>query len=327
LLFILLGEDDFSIRQSLEEIKKGLGDPALLSANTVALDGERLTLDELQGICETTPFLCERRLVIVSGLLGRFEPKSRSSRKKTPTSRQDDYRPLAAYVRRMLGSTVLVLVDSGISSSNPLLKELSAGAEVRSFPLLKEAKLRQWVGQRVAAEGGSISPQAVGLLARLVGGNLWAMANEINKLVLFTSGRRIDEEDVSQVVSHSQEANVFAMVDAIIESRAKVAGQLLQQLLQKGATPGYLMTMLARQVQMIIRAKELAGQRKSQGEIQKRLRLHEFALRKTLEQAARCPQPRLVEMYRRLLETDVEIKTGRCGDELALTMLVAELCG
>ena len=46
MLFILLGEDDFSIRQSLEEMKKGLGDPALLSANTVNLEGERLTLEE-----------------------------------------------------------------------------------------------------------------------------------------------------------------------------------------------------------------------------------------------------------------------------------------
>lgn len=324
----MLGEDDFSIRQALEEIKKGLGDPALLTANTVTLDGEGLTLEQLQGVCETTPFLCERRLVIVSGLLSRFEPKARSGRRKKAATGQpqDDYRPLAEYFGRMLGSTVLVFVDGGISASNPLLRGLSPSATVRAFPLLKEARLRQWIGQRVKEEGGSISPEAVGLLAKLVGGDLWAMANEINKLALFASGRRIEEEDVSQVVSHSQEVNVFAMVDAIIESRGRAAGQLLHQLLQKGANPGYLMSMLARQLQMIIRAKELAGQRKSEAEIQKRLGLHDFAVRRTLEQGAKCSQQRLVEMYRKLLETDVAIKTGRSSDELALTMLVAELC-
>ncbi|GAI47375.1 unnamed protein product, partial [marine sediment metagenome] len=61
------------------------------------------------------------------------------------------------------------------------------------------------------------------------------MANEIDKLALFASGRRIEEEDVKLVVSYAQEASVFAMVDAVLEFRAGVAEQLLQKLLQRGA--------------------------------------------------------------------------------------------
>ncbi len=330
LLYILLGEDDYSIRQSLEEIKRGLGDRALLSANTATLDGQRLTLDQLRTVCETVPFLAERRLVIISGLLERFDPKGKSSRQKkiiATASQQDEYNSFAVYLHQMADSTVLVLTDSGISSGNPLLKEISAKAVVRSFPLLRDAKLRRWIQRQVAEEGGSISPQAVDLLAKLVGGNLWIMANEIDKLLLFTSGRRIEEEDVGLVVSHSQEANVFALVDAIFEFKARVAEPLLQQLLQKGAAPAYLMAMLSRQIQMIVRAKELRNQRKSEVEIQKKLGLtSEFALRKTLEQAARYPAQRLKEIYHKLLETDLSIKTGKYDGELALTILVAELC-
>ena len=62
------------------------------------------------------------------------------------------------------------------------------------------------------------------------------------------------------------------------------------------------------------------------GEIQKRLGLPEFATRRTLEMAVRSSRERLVMMYHKLLETDVAIKTGRRSDELALTILVAELC-
>ncbi len=36
--------------------------------------------------------------------------------------------------------------------------------------------------------------------------------------------------------------------------------------------------------------------------------------------------PRLKEAYQILLETDLAIKTGRLKDELALDLLVAELC-
>ncbi len=328
MLFILLGEDDFSLRRSLEEIKEGLGDPTLLSANTTVLDGQQLTLDQLRTVCETMPFLAERRLVIVQGLLGRFEPRVRSRRKAPPASGQpEECNSLAAYLCQVLESTVLVLIDGGIRSANPLLKQIATKATVRSFPLLRDARLRQWIQRQVSEEGGSISPQAVDLLAKLIGGNLWVMASEINKLLLFTSGRRIEEADVRLVVSHGQEANVFAMVDAIFEFKARVAEPLLQQLLQKGAAPAYLMAMLSRQIQMIVRAKELRSQRTSEAEIQKKLGLaSDFALRRTLEQASRYPLEQLREVYHKLLATDLSIKTGKCDGELALSILVAELC-
>jgi len=176
-------------------------------------------------------------------------------------------------------------------------------------------------------EDGDISPQATDLLIRLVGSNLWIMDSEVNKLVSFTSGRRIEEKDVKTVVSYAQEADVFTMVDAIIESRAAAAEQLLQQLLQRGAAPVYLLFMLSRQVRMIVRARELRKQKRPQTEIQNRLGLpSEFVLRKILEQASKYSLPRLKTVYDHLLETDLSIKTGKYDGELALNILVAELC-
>ena len=329
MFYILWGEDDFSLRQSLEEIKRGLGDQAILATNTTTLDGQQMTLDQLRTVCETVPFLAERRLVIVNGLLERFEPRGRASpRKKTTrvTNQQDEYKSLSAYISNLPDSTVLVLIGGRGTSKSSLFRELSNQAEVRSFPLLRGAKLRQWVQRRVTDEGGSISPQAVDLLAKLVGGELWIMTNEINKLVLFTSGRRIEEEDIRMVASYAQQANVFAMVDAILEFKAGVAEQSLQQLLQRGAAPAYLLVMLSRQVGMIVRAKELRSQGKPEMEIQNRLGLtSEFALGKTIEQANRYPWERIKEVYHKLLEADLSIKTGKYDGELALNILIAEL--
>ncbi len=329
MLYILLGRDDFSLRQWLVEIKEGMGDQALLAANTTTLDGQQVTLDQLRTVCETVPFLAERRLVIVNGLLERFEPKSKSSRQKKITplaNQQNKYKSLGAYISKIPDSTLLVLIDGKIASNNPLFKELSTKAKVKSFPLLRDTELREWIQRHVTEEGGSISSRAVSLLAKLVGSNLWAIANEINKLVLFTSGRRIEEEDIKRVVSYAQEANVFAMVDAILDFKAGVAEQLLQQLLQRGAAPAYLLVMLSRQVRMIVRVKELRNQRKPKIEIQDKLGLtSEFVLRKTLDQADKYPLARLREVYHKLLEADLSIKTGKYGGELTLNILIAEL--
>ncbi|MFC1943640.1 DNA polymerase III subunit delta [Chloroflexota bacterium] len=329
MLYILSGQDDFSLTQSLEEIKGEIGDQAVLVGSITTLDGQQVSLEQLRPFCETLPFLAEKRLVIIKGLLERFEPKGRPSRQKktTRTSRQDEYKSLGAYIGKIPDSTVVVLLENRITNNNPLFRELADKAVVKSFPLLKEAQLRQWSQMRVTEEGGSISPQAVALLTKLVGSNLWVMTSEINKLVLFTSGRRIEEDDVKALVSYTQQANVFAMVDAIVEFRVELAEQLLQRLFQSGAAPAYLLFMLWRQVQMIVRAKELGNQRKPKTEIQHRLGItQEFVLRKTLEQASRYSLPRLRGVYHQLLEADLSIKTGKYDGELALNILVTELC-
>ena len=78
---------------------------------------------------------------------------------------------------------------------------------------------------------------------------------------------------------------------------------------------------------MIIRARELRNQGKPKIEIQNKLGLpSEYALRKTLEQAGRYSFPRLKEVYHQLLEADLSIKTGKYNAELALNILVAQLC-
>jgi DNA polymerase-3 subunit delta len=326
LLYILWGEDDFSINRTLEEIKQGLGDQALLATNTVTFDGQQLTLDQLKAVCETAPFLAEKRLVIVQGLLGRFENRGRARRQKKTPANEGDYQALAAYLANIPESTVLVLTDGRVKSTNPLLKQLSARAQVRTFPILRGDSLSQWIKREVAEQGATISPQAVKSLAEIVGGNLWTMSGEINKLALFATGRRIEEEDVKAVVSSAQEANVFAMVDAILEFKVGTAELLLEQLLSRGASTAYLLVMLSRQVRLIVQAKELRRQRKPDVEIQSKLGLAPFPLRKTLEQAQRYPLERLKAVYQKLLEADLAIKTGKFEGGLALNLLIAELC-
>ncbi len=166
MLYILLGEDDFSLTRSLEELKRGIGDQSLLVANTTILDGQQVTLNQLRAVCETVPFLAEKRLVIVQGLLGRFEPegKSRRRRKAAPlVEKEPEDKSFADCLSKIPDCTVLVLIDGKIKGGNPLFKQLSSRAEVRSFPILKEDRLRQWIKGGVAEQGATHFPRGGGL--------------------------------------------------------------------------------------------------------------------------------------------------------------------
>jgi DNA polymerase-3 subunit delta len=328
LLHIFTGDDNYTIRQALEEIKKGIGDHTALMTNTTILEGRQVTIEQLQNACETVPFLAEKRLVVVEGLLARFESKGRPGRKKATRNNgnQEEYKAFAEIVKRVPEFTELVLIDGKINTNNPFMREMLPTKRVRTFPLLKEPQLREWIERRVKADGGSISPEAVKLLIRFVGNDLWMMANEVDKLNLFSAGRRIEVADVTMAVSYAQEASVFSMVDAIVESRAGVAQELYQQLIRQGAAPAQLLVMLGRQVRIIYQIKDMRSRRITRNEIQSKLGLtSDFVLRKAWEQADRYSKSRLEEVYHKLLEADMSMKTGKYEGELALNILIAEL--
>ncbi len=330
MFYILYGKDDFSLQQALEEIKIGLGDEEMLAVNTSVLDSQQLNLGQLKDACSAVPFLSSYRLVIVKGLLERFESRPGSERRAArPKAKLDsalkEWMELAECVRQMPSTTVLVLVDDEVKSGNRLLKSVSSLAKVKVFAPLSDRDLSDWIKERVNQGGGTISPGAVRLLVELVGADLWSMSSEVDKLLSYCSGQVIAEETVKQVTSYAREANIFALVDAILEGRRKVAQQLLHRLLQDGASPAYVLAMITRQLRFIVMAKD-SDRKKPRTEVQDRAEMiPSYSMEKAARQAKAYTLERIKNAYSKLLEADIAIKTGKYDGDLALDLLVVEL--
>lgn len=330
MFYILYGKDDFSLQRALEEIKNELGDQEMLAVNTSMLDGQQLNLNQLKDACSAVPFLCSHRLAIVKGLLGRFESKSGSERRTTRSKSKVDsalkeWMELVEYVKQMPSTTVLVLIDGEVKASNRLLKSVSSLAKIKGFAPLSDRDLSDWIQDRVKCGGGTISPGAAKLLVELVGADLWTMNSEIDKLLAYCSGQVITEDSVKQVTSYAREANIFALVDSILEGRTKVAQQLLHRLLRDGASPSYILAMITRQLRLIVMTKDL-GPKLSRPENRDKLGpTSSYSMDKAARQAKAYTLERIKNAYHHLLEADIAIKTGKYDGDLALDLLVVEL--
>jgi DNA polymerase-3 subunit delta len=328
LLHILIGEDDYSILQALREILKSSGDAEAVMSNTTVLEGPKVTPEQLRAACETVPFLADKRLVVIEGLLSRFEAKSKPAKKKAKNANtvEETIQKIADGIKKLPPFTELVLMDVMVSDKNPLLQTIGTAGKLRLFPVLKGPQLSQWIDKQIAAISQSgISVKAAALLARLVGSDLWTMSNELDKLVSYAGGKKIEEADVKAVVSNAQEVGIFSMIDAILEQRVGAAQEMLQQLFTQGMAPAQILVLLSRQVRIIFLMKEMRAQGKTRIEIQNKLGLRQdFILRKAWDQADRYTPSRIRELYHLLLDTDIAIKTGKLDGELALDVLVAE---
>jgi len=328
MFYVLHGDDDYSIHQAIEAMKARLGEPATADLNTTVLDGRSLSLDELRMTCATMPFLADKRLVIVEGLMTRFEPHAAAT--AANKSRQDPLEAgLCAYLPQVPESTLLVFVESAtLSERNPLLKQVSAlGGKSKEYASPSGAELTAWIQKRVQAAGGSISPRAAETLAAFVGGNLHQLAQEINKLVSYAGGKMIQDGDVHLLVADAREVKVWTLTDALAARQRDRAIGVLHQLIADGEQPPVLMAVITRQFRSLLQIKELADDGLSTEDIAGRLKIHPYVAQKATATARSFSYERLEGAYRHLLDTDLAIKTGSLEPDLALDLLVVDLTG
>ena len=325
MIHIFYGGDELSLEEAVASMKAAIEPEELRDVNVTTLEGAEASFEQLAATCDTVPFLADRRLVVVRGLLTRFEAGRQTRGGPGEPRGLGPWEALPEYLPSLPATTGLAFADGRLSERNPLLAALRPLAEISTFPLPTGPRLRGWIRSRAATYGVEIEPPAVEALAEAVGSNTRMLDAELRKLALYRWGGAIGRQDVEEMVAHSREANIFAAVDAVLEGRTGVAIRQVHQLLEAGRPPSYVLVMIARQVRFLLLAKDLRGRGVPEGELGSRLSLSGFPLRKTLEQEGKFGHASLAHIHHKLLETDVSVKRGELDDQLALDVLIAEL--
>jgi DNA polymerase-3 subunit delta len=324
--FILHGEDELACGETLKDLQSRLGPPELSSLNVTRFEGSGVTLAELKNVCDTIPFLTERRMVIVQGLLTYLGASAQ--KKQAQDRRRKHYmEQLGAYLSQLPETTRLVFVEPvELSRQHPLLQQAQEDplGYVRLFRPPRD--LVQWVHQRARDKGGEFTVHAAHNLVQAVGEDQRLLDQEIIKLLTYTDGARpVTVQDVSLLVPYAQEAVIFDAVDALGQRNGTRAVQLIHNLLDHGNDPRYLFAMVVRQFRLLIQIKELDQQGLDTASISRRIKLHPYPTRKLHGQARNFTLDQLERVHRRLLEIDIQTKTGQIDEIVALDLLIAGL--
>jgi len=346
MFYVFHGDDEFTRSEEAAGLKQQVMADGMGDMNVVELDGRRLAFDELVNACQVMPFLADRRLVIVRDLLQRFERAAGGRRRgKGPDGGEaagagGDAAPLAEFARRIVEylpqmppSTRLLFVEGvTLDAGNPMIK---AGLQrkdgfVKQFSIPSGGALRDWVRRRASQHGVSITREAVDLLTTSVGPNLRQLDQELAKLAAHNNYQGdINEGNVRELVHAAQQSDIFALVDSLGARQRQVALRRLEELLEDpNAHELYILTMIARQVRLVLAAKELVDEGGMGSDaVQRELKLsRRFVAEKLVKQGRMFRMDELEALLRRVADTDQAIKTGRIEGPLALEMLIVESC-
>ncbi len=324
-IHILHGPDAFSAREALRALREQLG---VADSNVVRLDA-RATLNDIAAATQSASFFAEPRLVIIEGLAERFGGRRRTAgrggRGRSAGAGASELDQLVEVLSNLPDTTTVAFLDAEPSAG--FLDALKPIATARSFAVKRGDDVRRWADARVKARGGSISHAALEGLCEMVDGHhIGELAQEIDKLIAYTAGRRVELHDVEEVGTGAVQHQTWDLTDAIIAGRADRALRVLQLMDEKEHPAQLLHAMIVRQYRQVMVAQTMLKEGFSATQIGERLGItHPFPLGKVIDQASRYPAARLEQAYRRLLESDAAFKTGVMDVDTALELLIVDL--
>lgn len=296
-LFLFYGEDTYSLLQRIrlwrDEFAKKHGD-----TNLEILNGDEINANYLNQAIETVPFLGEKRLIIAKDFL--------------KEGNGDEQKKFLAHLKEIPETCVLVFMENGSPDKRTaLFKKLKKEGQTVEFPTPEGYELTEWIRKEVQKLGSAIDDDAASYLGSIIGGNLWALSNEIKKLSSYCEKRPITLTEIELLVNANLHHTIFQLTDALGQKNAQTSLNLLHNLIESGEELSRIFFMIIRQFRLTIQIKDLKEHGMRETEIITKLKLHPFVVRNTLKQCANFDMKRLKEIYAQLLEIDTAVKTGK----------------
>lgn len=184
-----------------------------------------------------------------------------------------------------------------------------AGITVPVWPINTE-QLSRWIQQRLQSRGLEASPAVATLLAHRLEGNLFAAAQEIDKLALLSTDGRIDAQLVDDSVADSARFEAFGLIDVVQQGQAAKIPRMLAGLRAEGVEVMAVFSAVSWSVQRLAdMAQQMAsGQSSRQVFSQMRPPVWDTMQSQTLQAIKRHPPRRWLMFVSQLAEIDKAAK-------------------
>lgn len=310
-VYLIVGDDE----AEMSRLAADLG--AVVEDELRAFNTERLYANEkgctpaaIVQAAQTLPMMADRRVVTVLRAERILKPKRRGKDIEPAADEGDepaaDSDALEAYVRKPEPQTMLVLVAADVDRTRRLYKTIQKHATIVECWGLRPGKdarvdlrqvardAEQMVRKAVTDAGQQIDAAAARLVAARAGTDISRLRGDVERLLLFTAGKKtIELKDVQEVVSAETSQDDWAVTSAIQRGDAADALRQLGMSMDGGAVPFMVLGQLG------------------------------WFVREKLAVADPRRVPKAVDA---LLRTDLDLKTSGGDARILLERLVMELC-
>lgn len=305
---------------------------------------ENASLVDVLDASRQVPFMSEKRLVIAKDptYILKCSKKGESEDEEKKEEPQKDPEDEAAEeallnneenaLRKMIEEdnpeciTIIYMRGRQSKGISPI-KMLSKADRVVSFEPLDEYELAKIMVKTAKKEGYTLSLDVAQMFVSFVGNNLTKLNSELDKLIGYKNGgTEIYEEDVLSIITQNIDEAVFQITDSIAAGRHAHAYQVVYSLLERGEPMQAIYASLNWQVRMLCHCAVLkkAGVRIADAAV--KLKSKEYPVKKCYNQCERVPSENLIDLYKKSIKNEFDMKNGLIRADSALQDLLQNMC-
>lgn len=312
MLYVLFGED-YLLQKELEKIIKENHIDSLEISKYIEED---IAIETILEDVNTISMFGEKKLVLVDHanfLTG--------ASKKTITEKEIS--KLENYCQRKNKENILIFMvhHEKLDERKKIVKTL------KKYAIIKECKITNHKTiVKNLFDGYKIEENTLSLFIDRVGDNLLLLEKEAEKIKLYClKEKEIKKEDVLCLTTQTIDINIFTLIENIIAKKKKEAIETYKEMMKKNEEPIAIIIMLANQFRLMYQAKNLSKKGYSEKAIADTLNIHPYRIKIALEKGYNYPSDLLLSYLKKLIQLDIDIKSGKINKALALELFILKM--
>ena len=308
--YLFFGEEEYLKKLYQDRLIKLIVPVGTEMMNLNIFEEKEFEINKFMDICETLPFMAEKRLVIIK------------NSELFKNGKKEDTEKLSDYISKLSDSTVVLFIENEVDKRSKIYKTLQKNGSVTEFLPLKENELTAWIKRELKKGGKEISTKEIVYMLRTVGTDMELILAEIQKLISYSDKSIITQQDIDSICTKSLETKIFDMLDAIGEKNPQTALDIYNNLLMIKETPIKILVMIIRQFRLLFQTKILTESGAGTDLIAQRLSQRNFIIKGLIQQSKNFSRQNLRAALEDCLETDLAIKTGKLSPEMAVELII-----
>jgi DNA polymerase-3 subunit delta len=310
MLYLYYGENSFLIQEKLAAVRAKYEAKFSSGLNFWKLDLEEDS-DNLKSIVDSQSMFEEKKLAFLRGIFSITEAKWEEVKKTIQNIGE-------------LEDVILVFYDFIIPKENAKkrLEFLSKAGKSEEFRNFERPKFINWILEKSKSAGLKIDRNEAGYLVDNIGMDPHRAGAEILKLASYKNGGVLTKKDIDAVVPFETYANNFKAIDAILNKNTVLAIKGLEEQWIKNEDPIKILGAFAWQFRILLKLTDLKYS--SIDEASKKIGASAWSVKKSVSALRNFSVLELKNIYQKLADADLAVKTGAEDGREALTDFV---CG
>ncbi len=301
--YLIRGSDAFLRQKSVDMlIQHTLTQKEL---NLSVFNDENTDMSAILSALKSIPMLDKYRLVVLRDI---------------SVKKAEDVKPLLAYLKAPLESTILIIVDSNNVSA---YKGIEPYCQIIDCSPLDEPMLAKLVATQLAALKVKINSDALHTLVEFCNNDYTRINNEVIKLGnMLDAGSLITKEIIMENVHREVEFDVFELGRAVSVKNGKRAMEIINQLLIQKESPQVLLMMILSNFRRMFYS---MSSKESNAIVAQKLGVKEYAIKMAREVGSKFTLPQLKKVLDLGAALDLAIKSGDIAEKNALLYFVSNV--